>query len=463
MNILALLAVASTSLLSANSFDRSRDLEHRAIVEPHQRIEIRGFSGSHIEFRTWDRNEVAITVTARVSSSDEKYEEEYINSLEIRESKTASTLLLELREQEGGPRGSFWSLFRGGSYVKKEIRGEVYIPRTNPLTLNFRYGTIALEGMKGELNIHGKNNNLSLKDCEQIRTVENDYGTSEILTSGGTLGLRGTSSTVTISSFSGKAAIDAPYSTIRISDLTGGGVVNSQSGTVTVANVGGDLTVNADYSRITATDIRGMVAIATQSGTVRVRKTLGLRAEAPYTKIEAGEIDATDRKPVVITNQSGSIALDQITGDVVLDCPYTGVDLKSVTGSVEIRSKSSTIRATDVKGDWKSQTEYSTLRLRGLTAKSIMVVNKSNRVDLEALAIPERMEIRNEYGSVDVTLPRGFSGSVDLDAEYGSIETDLPVTVRKRSSSAIAIGTVGSGRGAITIQTKSGNIGLTQR
>lgn len=461
MNILALLAVAS--LLSAGSFDRSRDLEHRATVEPHQRIEIRGFSGSHIEFRTWDRNEVAIIMTARISSSDEQYEEEYINSLEIRESKTSSTLLLELREREGGPRGSFWSLFKGGNYVKKEIRGEVFIPRANPLTLDFRYGTVALEGMKGELNIHGKNNNLSLKDCEQIRTVENDYGTSEVLTSGGTLDLQGTSSTVTISAFSGKAMIDAPYSTIRVNDLTGGGVIRSQSGAVTVQNVGGDLTVNADYSRIAVTDVRGSVAITTKSGTVRVRKAVGLRVEAPYTEVEAAEIDAAGREPITILNQSGSIALDQIKGDVVLDCPYTGVDLKSVSGSVEVRSKSSTIRANDVTGNWKSQTEYSTLRLRGLSAKSIVVVNKSNRVDLEILAVPERIEIRNEYGSVDVALPKGFSGAVDLDAEYGSIETNLPVTVRKRSSSAIAIGTVGSGRGTITIQTKSGNIGLTQR
>lgn len=462
MNILALLALATT-LLSADRFDRSRDLEHRVSVEPQQHIEIRGFSGSHIEFRTWDRNEVAIAITVRITSSDERYEEEYINSLEIRETKTTSGVLLELREREGGPSGSFWNLFKGASYVKKEIRGEVMIPRANPLTLDFRYGTVALEGMKGELNIKGKSNNLSLKDCAQIRTVENDYGTSEILTSGGTLDLQGTSSTVTIASFNGTAAINAPYSTIRVSGLTGGGVIRSQSGTVTVQNAGGEMTINAEYSKITVTEVRGPVAIETKSGTVRVSKTLGLRVDAPYTDVEVAEIDGTGRGPITIANRSGSIALDQIKGDVVLDCPYTSVDLKSVTGSVDVRSKSSTIRANGITGNWKSQTEYSTLRLRGLTAKSIEVVNKSNEVEVEALAVPERVKIRNEYGSVDVSLPRGYSGTVDLEAEYGSIETDLPVTVRKRSSYATAAGTVGSGKGTIVIQTLSGNIDLTQR
>lgn len=463
MNMLTVLVSAAATFGLVVPSERTRDLEHHAVVTPAQKLEIRGLSGSHLEFRSWDKNEVSIRLRARIASSDEEYEEEYINSLEIAETRTASALVLEFRETTRSLKGSgFWSIFTGGAFVKKELRGEVYVPRSNALTLDFRHGSIALEDMRGELNIRGKNNTLSLKNCLNVRTVENDYGTSEIRSSGGALELDGTSSTITIAAFKGTVAVNAPYSTIRISDLTGSGIIKSKSGKIAVENAGAGLAIEAEYSTVTAADIGGPLSVTTKSGTVRVRKVRGLAVDAPYSDVEASEIDNGEQKDVILTNQSGSIALEKVKGNVVLDCPYTGVDLREIDGSVTVRSKSSTIRADGVGGDWKSETEYCTLRLRALRPKQLIADNKSGLIHVEALSVPERVELRNEYGNVEIEIPKGFSGAVDLDAEYGTVETDLPLNVRKRASSAYAVGTVGSGSGSILIHTRSGNIRLEQ-
>ncbi len=463
MNILA--AAVSLALVAIPSeTDQTRDIEHRSPTTPSQRIEIRGLSGSEIEFKSWDKNEVAMTIHVRISSSDQEYEDEYVRSLGIRETRSETTLLLEFEELRRGVKGGgFWSIFKGGNYVRKEIRGEVFVPRSNALTTDFSYGSIALESMKGELRILGKNNSLSLKECSDVRTIENDYGESVLQGCGGNLTLKGTSSKVTIESFSGPVNIDARYSTIFVKNITQDATVKSQSGRITAESIGGDVTIQSDYTTIAVSSIKGDLTVGTKSGSLRVKGVQGLTVEAPYTTVEAADVSSPAGKPVSFSGQSGSLTLDNVKGDLHLVGPYSNMDLRNIRGSVDLQSKSSRITAEDISGDWKSHTEYSTLRLRGLRSKSVRVTNKSNGVRLDLSTIPNEVSIRNEYGGVEVTMPKGFAGEVMLDAEYGSIDTDFPIRSRKTGSSAYAVGTVGSGTGRITIETKSAGITITQQ
>jgi hypothetical protein len=72
------------------------------------------------------------------------------------------------------------------------------------------------------------------------------------------------------------------------------------------------------------------------------------------------------------------------------------------------------------------------------------------------------MDIKNEYGDVTVTMPHGFSGNVELDAEYGSVNTNLNVRRKSSGSSGFATGTIGSGSGSIFIHAKSSDIELIE-
>ena len=101
--------------------------------------------------------------------------------------------------------------------------------------------------------------------------------------------------------------------------------------------------------------------------------------------------------------------------------------------------------------------------VRGLTAKKVYMTNSSNPVDLLLKTVPNSVEIRDQFGSVSVGMPQGFSGSVDMTAEYGKINTTLPVKVKVLSSSEYAVGKVGAGTGLLTIETKSANITVQEK
>lgn len=445
--------------------DRSRDLEKRVITTASQRIEIKGLSGSEITFKSWDKNEISIKLSVRISASDEKYEEDYVNALDIEETRSPSSVTVNFKELQRGVRGSgsFWGLFKGSAYLRKEIVGEIYVPKSNPLTTDLSYGSITLDDMKGEVYLLGKNNSLSLKNCSSLQTIENDYGTTVVENSGGSLNLSGVSSKVTIEKFEGPVKISADYSSLKLKDLKQSVSIRSQSGKHTIENVGGNLTVRSNYSTIVVNNVSGMAEIHSQSGNLRIENVDGLIIEAPYTKIEARRVTGKASKEVSIRGQSDSITLEDVQGNVTLDCPYSPISLEKVRGSVTLVTQSGRVTADDVIGDWKSETDYSTVRIRGLKAKSVSIRTKSNPVELDLLSIPATLDILNEYGSVAVSMPKGFSGEIQLDSEYASIDTDFPLRVKKTGGSAYAVGKVGTGSGTITIETKSGNITLKQR
>ncbi len=157
MNIFAI-AIATSLLMFEGGTDKTREIEKRFPTQPNQRIEINGLTGSEITFRSWQKNEVYIKLEISISSSDESYEENYISGVSVTEEQSSEALVVTFREPDRSWRKSFWSGFKSffsGWRVRKEISGEIYVPQSNALTTDMKYGSIALENMKRTLEAAG--------------------------------------------------------------------------------------------------------------------------------------------------------------------------------------------------------------------------------------------------------------------------------------------------------------------
>jgi DUF4097 and DUF4098 domain-containing protein YvlB len=459
-------------LLSGNNgtLEKHREIEKHYPTQTSQRIEINGFMGSDIRFISWDKNEVYVKLDISISSSDESYESRYIESASITDSQTAEALVVRFREPErfSGEGRSFWGAVKSifsGSFMRKEISGEIYVPRSNALSTDMRYGSISLENMKGALRLLGTSNTLSLKNCSAVQEIENDYGETSLEQCGGNLNLSTKSSKVLIEQFDGKVSVDADYSTITVRDVQQPVAINSTSATITVENVQGSATIHSNYSTITANSIAGLLDIQTKSGKIRARSLDGLAVDADYTTVEVSDVSGKASKEIIVSGRSGSLHLEDAVGNLKVTDPYSNVDLRNIRGNVDVSSTSSRVTAEEIVGDWRSSTEYSSVTLRGLSAQRVWMLNKSNPIDVQLKTVPANIEIKNEYASVTVSMPTGFSGDVDLNVTYGNIETNLPLD-RKKSfggSGGYAFGKVGTGTGKINIETTSGNIKLMQR
>jgi hypothetical protein len=461
-SLVAIIAMVLT--LSGGLAENSKVLEKRVATTAKQKIEINGFSGSKITFRSWPNNEVYIRLNVYISSSDKNYEREYIERIKISEIPSDGVLRLQLEApKESGSDGfSIWNIFKR-FYVEKEISGDIYIPQSNPLSTDLRYGSLTLENMKGAVQLLGTSNTVKLMNCASVQEIENNYGKTWITGSGGALRLTGTSSTVNIKDFIGSVNVDADYSTVIIDNVEQSVSVSDKSGKIFIDNIHGDATLNADYSTISMNVIDGFADIRSTSGSVSVRQVGGIQVNAKYTNVSISKVSGTAGKLLIINGQSGKVVLQDVVGDVQIDNPYSPITLNRIKGDVDIATTSSTISAEDIAGDWTCRSQYTGIDVRGLTAKKVAITNSSNTIDLALKIVPAAIDIKNQYGSVKVRMPVGYSGSVDMNAEYGTISTTLPVKTKTMSSSAYAVGKVGSGTGSITIETKSGNILLEER
>ncbi|MBI3579241.1 MAG: hypothetical protein HY089_07515, partial [Ignavibacteriales bacterium] len=396
-----LAAFAISFLLAAPESDKSRDIEKRIATQPSQRIEINGFTGSNITFKSWDKNEVYLKLNVSMSSSDEQYERDYIESVNVTESQMESVVRLTFREPaKEFKEKTFWGVFKSmfGSYIRKEISGEIYVPQSNPLSTDMKYGSVSLEDMKGSVRLLGRSNTVTLKNCSSLEIVENDYGKTTIENSGGHLRLEGRSGTIIIDDFSGTITGNAAYSTVTINKIKDKVSLKSQSARLSFENIQGDLSVKSDYSTITINNVSGFVDVGTKSGNVKVNEVGGVSIDADYTRVEVGSVSGKSKKDIVINGRSGSLLLEDAVGNVKIDNPYSKMDLEKIRGNVDLRSKSATVTGEDIVGDWFSETEYSKISLERLTAQSFSVINKSNPVEIQFTNVPNKIDIKNEYG-----------------------------------------------------------------
>lgn len=466
-------AVMLTTLLlvfatSANA-SKSKKIEQTFKVDPGQKIEIKGFSGSHLQFRSWDKPEVFVSITVSITASDENFERSFIEGVKIEESRSTGVVAItfddasKMMEQSS----SFWqelkSLIGGTRSISLEVRGEIFVPSTNDLSANIPYADVSLENMKGSINLNGTSNELVLRNCSALQSVSNDYGKTIIQNSGGSLTLKGQSGTITVEDFNGDIRCESPYAKLRFARISKPLSIKSQSGDLRVDDVRGNLSIESDYTPMTITNIAGFVDIKTQSGTVRIRQVDGVSVNADYSNIEINNVSGKLNKDIIINSQSGALVVEDAVGNLRIDNPYSRIQLKNVKGNVWLSSQSGTVNAEAVTGDWDSETQYSSVRVKGLSAKSVRAANSSNPVSFELASVPSLVDIHNQYAHVAVTMPKGFGGEVNLDVEYGKIETNFPLTTKNKSGSGYAVGKVGIGTGSIKIETTSGNISLQEK
>jgi hypothetical protein len=463
--------VASSTVFIPGNPERVRTIEQQYQTQPRQRIELHGFNGSDIKVQSWEKNEVSVKLNITFSSSYPEDEQRYLDEISLKEEHSSDNLSLSLVEpkQMSRSHSSFWSwltsAFRG-SVTRKTVEGEIFVPRSNAFFAGVQYGSVSLDGMSGPVTVRGTSNSVTLKNCASISEVSNDYGRTTIERCGGTLHLSCKSGTINIDQFKGKATLEADYSQIRVQDVTQSIAISSASCTMTVERIGGDATIHSNYSSITVNNIAGFLEIKDSGGKIRVKTVDGIKINGDYSQMEISDVSGKAASEISIRGQSGPVALANATGNVKIDNPYGMIQLNNIRGNVDLDSKGARVTADNVVGDWHTDAEYSNFGITKLSAKRVTITNKSGKIDLELKTVPTFVDIRNEYADVNVDLPSGFGGEVELNVSYGNLNTNLPSLKQRKldnGAGAYALRTVGDGSVKLAVETKSASIRVMQR
>jgi DUF4097 and DUF4098 domain-containing protein YvlB len=198
------------------------------------------------------------------------------------------------------------------------------------------------------------------------------------------------------------------------------------------------------------------------SGSVKVRDVIGnVNARTASGSVEGARIKGAAR----LHSASGSVTGENLGGgDLDLDTASGGVRLSeasevgncrahSSSGSVHVgHVQANTIRMDSASGGVTGE-DLNCARLNAGSASGPVSVAFSPSAPNDVVA-----DLGTASGSVNVVLPPGFAGRVDLSAISGSVRIDRPVTVQGEIGRRHVRGTIGAGSGSLSAHTASGSI-----
>ncbi len=189
---------------------------------------------------------------------------------------------------------------------------------------------------------------------------------------------------------------------------------------------------------VDAASVDGTLDIDVASATVSARSTRGKLS------VDAGSGNVT------VGGHRGDISVDVGSGDVTL----TDVEGKNViidTGSGGLRGNNVTA------DDFSLDTGSGSINFGSVTAKRVTVDTGSGGANLGFLTNVESLTVDTGSGAVTLAMPSNFSAEIDLSTGSGGVQSDFPVSNRRGDRNELR-GTVGGGRGKVTVESGSGGV-----
>jgi lia operon protein LiaG len=218
------------------------------------------------------------------------------------------------------------------------------------------------------------------------------------------------------------------YADLRVSVPAGKRVaLHLGVGKAFLSNVDGVLVVDVASADVSAERTRGTLKIDTGSGNVDVR------------------------------DASGDVSLESGSGDV------TATGLHGSTKRVRLATGSGNITVTGAEGaELHVETGSGDITVTGAKADELSFETGSGNVDVALTATFSALSIQTGSGDVTLRVPPTIGAEVELDTGSGEFDLGgLTIQVRRLQEDHIT-GTIGDGRGRLSIETGSGNVRLVK-
>jgi lia operon protein LiaG len=201
--------------------------------------------------------------------------------------------------------------------------------------------------------------------------------------------------------------------------------------------------LNVGVGKVTLTNVNGTISAQTASGDI---ETTGTRGSLT---LDSGSGDVT------LTGHDGPLSVDTGSGDILLkDVKTDALALDTGSGDVRVSGLSATQLEVDTgSGD---------VIVSGASVGVVNVDTGSGDIRLGLTSDLDELSVDTGSGDVELTAPASLGAQVDIETSSGDIDTQFPLQVTRQGHDGLK-GTIGDGKGRITIETASGNVALRKQ
>jgi DUF4097 and DUF4098 domain-containing protein YvlB len=157
------------------------------------------------------------------------------------------------------------------------------------------------------------------------------------------------------------------------------------------------------------------------------------------------------------------IICSDIHGNLNLNTTHAAIKLTDITGDVNARTTHDTIEAERIIGNCELNTSHGKVVCKEMNSPKLRIHTSHDNVEVSFKpdVKPEiETDITTSHGNIAFHVPPSFGGKVSMSTTHGKVKTQIPLTVTGEISENNLTGTIGTGTGAITLQTSFDNIHL---
>jgi ribosomal protein L6P/L9E len=295
---------------------------------------------------------------------------------------------------------------------------EVTVPNEVTVDIDNNFGEVSVAGTKGDVDIKNDFGDVTVEDIEGALTVQTNSGdvnATSIVAGDENIDLRSDFGGVTLEKAGGK-------------DIT----LDSNSGTITLSEVRatGDLNTNTDFGN---------------------------------TKFENGSADSLH-----VETNSGEVSLVRIniSKEIFVKDDFGNIELeRALADSYDLHANSGAITIDGAKGKLKADSDFGNIVIHNAQDVTLTVETQSGTVEFSGTLGAGPHFIKSDFGGIDVSLPTDATLTVDLKTDFGTINSELPITVilngnAPNSDSDHIGGDINGGGEQLTVQANSGSINI---
>lgn len=346
-----------------------------------------------------------------------------------------------LRAQFGDDDDNFFGSFGEPQHQMDQAVIDTKIPANAQITVQVPRGDVSISATD--------DNNVSVR-AHQIAFASTDEGAKKIFDA--------QQAHVTVSGNAVVVKVDGNPSgrtnlTLTIPKSASINVTASRGG-VTAAGLGGDIDADVQHGDMEATAIHGHVhAHMSSHGDFAAHDIQGdVTVEGNGSDLTLSDIHG---KVNLQGEYSGDIHLERVDQDVLFHSSRTDMGFGRLPGDMSMTLDS--LHITQVAGPIHIETHSKDIEMSQVYGDT-HIEDRDGRVELD-MAGAYQVEVKDNKGDVEVSLPPGVNQTVDMRTHNGDIVSDFPLQISGDENKTMS-GNIGNGGPRLVLSTEHADLGL---
>jgi len=279
--------------------------------------------------------------------------------------------------------------------------------------------------------------------------------------------------------------VDGGFGEVSVSDINGAVTIVNDFGEVTAKNIQGELSVNTQSGTVDASSIDAgtrNIELSSGFGKVSIEKASGkeIRLNSKSGVLQMTDVQASGNVTMAtdfgdasfdggsagtleIITQSGKVTLStlDLRGGLTARSEFGEIRLEQVkASSYDLETNSGSVTADGVLGKVKAHSGFGSVTVTNAEAVTLDLSTKSGPVSFEGSLGEGPHSLVSDFGEISLTIPADSALNVDLKTNFGSIQSEIPITVTLTGEleKGHQTGTLNEGGDPLTVETGSGSI-----